>query len=178
MTREIARAAREGGRGADALNRLGLEASELAELDADERMAAIADRVRELGLSSGETMDLLRDLGVRSEEMALLLTQGGGAIRAARREVEQLGLSLSEDAERQIERTNDALSRISLSFQAFRNRLAAQVAPALERLATAFTEAMQEGGALRRVLDVLTENIERIITIMGTAVAVFGVPHG
>ena len=177
MTREIARAAREGGRGADAIGRLGLEASELADLDADERMAAIADRVRELGLSSGETMDLLRDLGVRSEEMALLMTQGGGAIRAARREVEQLGLSLSEDAERQIERTNDALSRISLSFQAFRNRLAAQVAPALERLANAFVEAMQEGGALRRVLDFLADNIERIVAVMGSAVAVFGVRY-
>ena len=174
MTREIARAAREGGRGADALGRLGLEASALAEMDADERLATIADRIRELGLSSGDTMDLLRDLGVRSEEMALLMTQGGGAIRAARREVDELGLALDDQAVRQIERTNDSLQRIGLAFQAFRNRLAASVAPALESLSNSFVDAMREGGALRRVLDGLADNLQRIITYVGTAVAFFG----
>lgn len=49
MTREIARAAREGGRGADALSRLGLEASALGDMDADKRLATISDSVRELG---------------------------------------------------------------------------------------------------------------------------------
>ena len=175
MTREIARAAREGGRGADALKRLGLEASRLSEMDADERMATIADRVRELGLSSGQTMDLLRDLGVRSEEMALLMTQGGGAIRAARREVQALGLDLDENAIRQVERTNDALSRIGLAFQAFKNRLAAQVAPALENLANAFVAAMREGTAFRRVMDAITENLHIIMGAVGGVVAALGV---
>ena len=175
MTREIARAAREGGRGADALKRLGLEASRLAEMDADERMATIADRVRELGLSSGQTMDLLRDLGVRSEEMALLMTQGGGAIRAARREVQALGLDLDENAIRQVERTNDALSRIGLAFQAFKNRLAAQVAPALENLANAFVAAMREGTAFRRVMDAITENLHIIMGAVGGVVAALGI---
>jgi len=174
MTREIARAAREGGRGADALGRLGLEASALGEMDADERLATIADRIRELGLSSGDTMDLLRDLGVRSEEMALLMTQGGGAIRAARREVDELGLALDDQAVRQIERTNDALQRIGLAFQAFRNRLAASVAPALEGLANAFVGTMREGGALRWALDLLTEHIGFLVRAVTTLTVFMG----
>ena len=138
LNREIARAAEEGGRGAAALRRLGLDAAKLSDLDADERLARIADAVREAGLSSGQTANLLRDLGVRSQEMALLLGQGGGAIRAARREVQDLGLALSEDAVAQIERTNDALARIGMAMQALRNRIAAAVAPALEVLAEGF----------------------------------------
>jgi hypothetical protein len=156
MTREIARAAEEGGRGADALARLGLEASDLAAMDADERVATIADRMRELGFTSGQAANLLRDLGVRSAEMANLMTQGGGAIRAARRELESLGLALDENAVRGVERANDAMARISLAMQGFRNRLAASVAPALERLAVAFTDAMREGGGLRSALDAIT----------------------
>ena len=70
MNRELTRAAEVGTPAHQAISRLGLAASDLTNLDADGRIALIADRVQELGLSAGETSDIMRDLGVRSREMA------------------------------------------------------------------------------------------------------------
>jgi hypothetical protein len=171
----LAEAEVKGGASADALARLGLNARELSEMDADERLATIADRVKELGWSSGHATQFLMDMGIRSKEMALLLTSGGDAIRLARQEVDDLGLSLSAVDAAKIEEANDAMSRIKLVFEAVGNRLAVAVAPALQAMAEGFTAAMREGGILRAWingfaarLSALTSYISDVSTIIGS----------
>ena len=153
IQRELARASRGMGNGADALARLGLEADALSAMDADERLSALADAINSAGLSAGETSDLLRDLGARSREMGLLLMEGGDSIRAAREELEQLGVIVSEQDLRQIERTNDAMARIGLTTQAFANTITIALAPALERMSQAFTDASGAGSVFHAVAE-------------------------
>lgn len=66
LNKGLGQAQREGGPVHDILKQLGLDARELANMDADERVAAIADRVKELGLSSSQTADLLKNLDRKS----------------------------------------------------------------------------------------------------------------
>ena len=153
IQRELARASRGMGNGADALARLGLEADALSAMDADERLSTLADAINSAGLSAGETSDLLRDLGARSREMGLLLLEGGDSIRAAREELEQLGVIVSEQDLRQIERTNDAMARIGLTTQAFANTVTIALAPALERMSQAFTDASGAGSVFQSVAE-------------------------
>jgi hypothetical protein len=149
----------KGGATADALKRLGLNASELSKMDADARLATIADRIKELGLSAGETSQFLMDMGVRSKEMALLLMQGGDAIRDARGEIVDMGLSLSALDAAKVEEANDAMSRLSSVGELLSNRIAIGLAPALTKMADAMNSSAREGGALKLFIDRLSNSV-------------------
>lgn len=176
MNRELSRAG-EGGKVDDALERLGLTAAELLALDVDERLALIADRVEALGLSAGAATALLQDMGVRNREMALLVVQGGDAIRAARDDVQDYGLALSDIDAARIEAANDQMSRLGLASTYLGQRLALEVVPAFGALAQRFTDSLREGGTLRAVLDGLADNLGRLSTYGTTVVTLFGVRY-
>jgi len=167
MNRELTRAAEEGTPAHKALGRLGLAAKDLQNLDADKRIALIADRVQELGLSAGETSDIMRDLGVRSREMALLMIGGGDAIRAAREEVREFGLELTDNQIGAIEDANDAVSRMTLIFEGLRNQLASNVAPVLLEVANRFNEFAQSDAA-RDAIARITDAFGNLISIVGS----------
>ncbi len=177
LTRELATAAREGGPAAEALDLLGLSARELQAVDADERIAKIADRVKELGLTAGQTQDVLRDLGVRSAELSLFVIDGGDAIRAARNEIREFGLELDAAGVKTVEAANDSMSRLGLGFEAFRNQLAISVAPALLDVSNGFVASLREGGLLNTMISGLGANIGTLVSIAGTGVVVFGVRY-
>jgi|GEM_PF-1166601 len=150
MGKRLAEAAREGkGPAADALKLLGLNAQELMKLDVDERVGAIADRINSMGMSAQDAAGILREFGIRSNEMALVMLQGSGAIRSAREEVQRFGISLSSEAAAGVESANDALSKISFVMEGLRNQLAVGLAPLLERLAVDFQKASVAGGPLQ-----------------------------
>ena len=159
LNRELEAAKEKGSPAQKALAKLGMTASDLAGLDSDERMAALADSINALGLSSGQASDILRDLGVRSRNMALLLIQGGDAIRSAREEVTAFGLELTKAQTDSIESANDAVARMSLVFDSLRQRLAVEVAPILQTMADRFNTLAQS--------DAVQTAIERLAGAFG-----------
>lgn len=163
MGKRLSEAAREGkGPAADALKVLGLNARELMQLDVDERIGAIADRINAMGLSAQDAAGLMREFGVRNNEISLILLQGSEAIRRARGEVDKFGLSIGKDAAARVEAANDAMARIALVFEGLRTKLAVGVAPVLERLAVNFQDMAQAGGPLQGVIDPLVASFSRL----------------
>jgi hypothetical protein len=146
MNARLGEAQRGTGQAYEALNRLGLSARELSEMDADDRMAAIADRVRELGLSSAETADLLRDFGIRGGEMVDMLRQGGDAIRDAAGDVREFGLELSNIDVAMVDQAKESISRMGLVMEGIRNKVTVAVAPILGELADRFNDAAKASG--------------------------------
>jgi hypothetical protein len=142
-----------GGPAADTLDRLGLSAQQLQELDADERLAAIADAIKETGMSSQESARHLQQLGFTQAEANDFFRQGGDAIRAARSEVDEYGLSLSEVDAAQVEAANDAFSRIGRVIEVIRQRLAVQLAPIIEYVADLINDAAKESNGFREQID-------------------------
>lgn len=142
-----------GGPAADTLKRLGLNAQELSRLDVDERMASIADAIQQSGMSAQETARHLQQLGFTQAEAAEFFMQGGDAIRAARAEVDQYGLSLSEVDAAQVEAANDAFSRIGRTVEVIRQRLAVQLAPFIEYISELINDAAKESGGWRDQID-------------------------
>lgn len=157
-----------------ALERLGLAVSDVADLEASDRLAKIADRVQELGLSSGQASAVLRDLGVRNREMVLLMMQGGDAIRAAKGDIDDYGLAISSVDAARIEKANDALGRLGLITQYAGQQLAIGLVPALGRMADMMTNSLREGGALRALIDGLVGNVDRLGTYLATAATMLG----
>ncbi len=178
MDREIASIGVTGN-GQRALDALGLSIEDLAGLDADEKLAKIADQVQNLGLSSGQTTAILRDLGVRNREMVLLVGQGGAAIRQARQDLEDYGLAGQEvDAMAPaMERANDRIARLAFIGRYAAQQIAQELAPALGRMAQGMTDSLRAGGVLRVVIDALAGNIRRLGTYMTVAVTALGVRY-
>lgn len=148
LNARLAEAARGTGTAAATMERLGLSASELLNLDIDDRMAVIADRMRELRFTSAQAQDALAQLGIRNRQLALLFTQGGDAIRDARNEVRDFGLEISQVDARQVEIANDAFSRVGLVVEGVRQQLAIELSSALLGVSQAFTDVVKEAGGL------------------------------
>lgn len=174
LTQRIAEAKDPATAAGKAIAQLGLDANALAALDVDARVAKIADAVKGLGLSAGATGDLMRDLGIRNQDFALLLTQGGDAIRKARQEVADLGLSLSAVDAAKVEAANDAMMRIGLVFEGLGNQLAISLAPALKSFADGLVELSKITGPIGQAIAFLGENIGRLATYAATAAALMG----
>lgn len=127
-----------------ALTNLGLTAKQLAGLDADQKMAAIADAVKDMGMSAEQTQAMLADFGIRGEQMVGVFRAGGDDIRAASQEVKDFGLSVSQVDGAKVEQANDAFERTRLGLEALKNVIAISIAPALEALSIMFTDNVKE----------------------------------
>jgi hypothetical protein len=152
LNARLGEAQRQGGEARDVLRALGLSAAELSRMDVDKRFAAIADRVRELGLSSAQTGDVLRTLGIRSLQMVEFMQSGGDAVRGARLEIEEFGLSISEVDAAKVEAAKEALERVGLVLESVRNELTIALAPILEELATRFNNLVKANGGFAESL--------------------------
>lgn len=151
--------ARQGsGQAYEALTRLGLSADALAKMDADQRIATIADRVKELGLDSADTANLLRELGIRNREMVNLIMAGGDGIRAARQEVDDYGLSLSEVDARAVEQANDQMGRIPRLLEPIRSQIAINLAEPLTDVADLLNDAARETGGFGEIVTKVMED--------------------
>lgn len=133
---------------AESFKRLGLNAGQLARMDVDQRMAAIADAVKGLGLSSSEASAALANMGIRQSEITNLVTQGGDAIRKERDTVNALGLSISAIDAAQIEAANDAMGIFGDIMQGVQTQLAIEVAPIITALANMLEETAIEAGGV------------------------------
>ena len=175
LNARLGEAQRGTGTAAAALERLGLSASQLAGMDVDERMATLADRMRDMGLSSSQVADELRQLGIRQGEITLLMQQGGDAIRAASREVDALGLNLSAIDAAQVEAANDAMNRIGLTAESVRAQIAVAVSPVIRALADEFHEAAIEAGGwgdqARDASVLAIQWIGRVIDVIGQGIS-------
>jgi len=174
MDREVAK----GSKGAlEGLAKLGLTVEEFTQMEVDEKIATIADRIQELGLSSGETSALLQQFGIRNREMLLLVESGGGAIRQARKDIEEYGLGLTQIQTDKIELANDQISRLAVIGTYLGDQLALRVVPALGAMAQALTDSLREGGVLRMVIDGLLVVMERFAAYALTFVGILGVRY-
>lgn len=174
MDRELAKGSKNA---AGSLGQIGLAAADLDGLEADQKLALISDRIKELGLSSGQASAVLQGLGIRNKEMLLAVMSGGDAFRNARADVEDYGLALSSVDSDRIEVANDAIGRLGLIGQYAGQQLALAIVPALGAMAQAMTDSLREGGILRMVIDALANNIDVLGASISVAVTAFGVRY-
>lgn len=163
----LGEAQRGTGQAAEALERLNLRARDLAEMDVDKRVAAIADSIHGMGLSGAETADVLRQFGIRNREIVNLMRQGGDAVRDARGEIEDYGLAVSDIDAAGIEAANDAISRAQLVSEGLSQAIATELAPALLVVAERFNDSAREaGGWSDVVVDSMRTGAESVAPVL------------
>ena len=166
LTRRLSQAAAGTGPAADALDRLGLSATDLIALPLDQRVgainAAIADfvPVAERAAVAGQLF---------GEEGSIAMSRIDTAtLRQATEDVLAFGVVVSEQDADQIERTNDAISRLGLIWRGVSNQLAVAAAPALEAVADALASVARTTGPLGIAIQGLFDNIGRLTTYAAT----------
>jgi len=140
MNRRLGAVEMNGGPALKTVERLNLNLQEMQDMDVDEKLAYIADRIKESGVSSQEAARHLQQLGFEQRNATELFMKGGDAIRSSRQEIEDYGLSVSMLDAAKIEEANDALARIGLSAEAMGNAVAIKLAPALNDMADSIND--------------------------------------
>jgi hypothetical protein len=160
LTRRLSQAAAGAGPAVDALDRLGLSVSELQNLPLDQRIALIQDRLAEFVPEAERAAVASQLFGDRA---ALVFTRIDTAtLRQATADVNDFGIVVSEQDADQIERTNDAISRLGLIWRGVSNQLAVAAAPALEAVADALAAMARTTGPLGSAIQGLFESIGRL----------------
>ena len=84
-------------------------------------------------------------------------------LRQATEDVLAFGVVVSEQDADQIERTNDALSRLGLIWRGVSNQLAVAAAPALQAVADAMAAVASRTGPLGIAIEGLFDNLGRLL---------------
>ncbi|QYX58020.1 phage tail tape measure protein [Roseovarius sp. SCSIO 43702] len=169
LTRRLSQAAAGGGPAAQALERLGLSATDLIALPLDERVGAINAAIENF-VPAAERASVAGQLF--GEEGSIAMSRIDTAtLRQATEDVRAFGVVVSEQDADQIERTNDAISRLGLIWRGLANQLAVAAAPALEAVADAMAAVASRTGPLGIAIRSLFDNIGRLTTYAATFAA-------
>ncbi|HCE02575.1 MAG TPA: phage tail tape-measure protein, partial [Acidobacteria bacterium] len=163
LTRRLSQAAAGTGPAVAALERLGLSASALLALPLDERVGRINQAIEDF-VPAAERAAVAGQLF--GEEGSIAISRiDTTTLRQATQDVRDFGVVVSEQDADQIERTNDAISRLGLIWRGLSNQLAVAAAPALEAVADALAAISRSTGPLGQAIRRLFDNIGRLASI-------------
>jgi len=169
LTRRLSQAAAGTGPAVAALDRLGLSATDLMALPLDERIGQINQAIEDF-VPTAERAAVAGQLF--GEEGSIAMARIDSAtLRQATQDLRDFGVVVSEQDADQIERTNDALSRLGLIWRGVSNQLAVAAAPALEAVANALASVARTTGPVGIAITMLFDNIGRLTTYAATFVA-------
>jgi hypothetical protein len=132
----------------DALKRLNLSVRELSVLPADQQIAKITERLREIpnpAERSALAMDLLGKQGPRLLEVA------DNAARIAE-EAKKMGIALSDLDIRNFEKAGDALDELTFIAQGVLKSALAELSPYIIAIAQSLAESAKEGGGIGNII--------------------------
>jgi hypothetical protein len=170
LTNRLSEAASGSGAAVGALRRLNLTAAELQALPLDQRIVAIQDALTRY-VPEAERAAVASDLFGDRAALAFLRIDSA-TLRDAARDVQDFGVAVSAADAAQIERTGDAIARLSLIWTGLVNRLTVAVAPALETVATKLADMARATGPIGQAITMLFENLGRLATYTITFAAV------
>jgi hypothetical protein len=170
LTTRLSEAASGSGAAVGALRRLNLTAAELQALPLDQRIVAIQDALTRF-VPEAERAAVASDLFGDRAALAFLRIDSA-TLRDAARDVQDFGVAVSAADAAQVERTGDAIARLSLIWTGLVNRLTVAVAPALETVATKLADMARATGPIGQAITALFDNLGRLATYASTFAAV------
>lgn len=168
FTKRLGEAKDGSGEAADAIKTLGLNANELAAMDTQDALGAIADKMKEIGdpaLQNALTADLFSRGG---QEMLNLLRNGSEEMRALAEEGRNVGAVLSEDTVRGGEDFQDKLTDFQSVVVGLKNTIGAELMPvvgdAMEQFSTFMVENRDQ---VKEFAKDFADGVERIVPKIG-----------
>jgi hypothetical protein len=169
LTTRLSEAAAGSGSAVGALQRLNLTAAELQALPLDQRIVAIQEALNRF-VPEAERAAVASDLFGDKAALAFLRIDPA-TLREAAQDVRDFGVAVSAADATQIERTGDAIAKLSLIWLGLTNRLTAAVAPALEAVANALADMARGTGPIGGAISAVFDNLARLGTYAATFAA-------
>lgn len=169
LTTRLSEAAAGSGSAVGALQRLNLTAAELQALPLDQRIVAIQEALNQF-VPEAERAAVASDLFGDRAALAFLRIDSA-TLREAAQDVQDFGVAVSAADAAQIERTGDAIAKLSLIWLGLTNRLTAAVAPALETVANALADMARGTGPIGGAITAVFDNLARLATYAATFAA-------
>jgi hypothetical protein len=166
LTTRLSEAATGSGSAVAALQRLNLTAAQLQALPLDQRIVAIQEALNQF-VPEAERAAVASDLFGDRAALAFLRIDPA-TLREAAQDVRDFGVAVSAADASQIERTGDAIARLSLIWTGLVNRLTVAVAPALETIAIKLADMARATGPIGRAITSLFDNLGRLTTYAAT----------
>ena len=169
LTTRLSEAAAGSGSAVGALQRLNLTAAELQALPLDQRIVAIQEALNQF-VPEAERAAVASDLFGDRAALAFLRIDSA-TLREAAQDVQDFGVAVSAADAAQIERTGDAIAKLSLIWLGLTNRLTAAVAPVLETVANALADMARGTGPIGGAITAMFDNLARLATYAATFAA-------
>lgn len=118
----------------EALAALGIAISDIANLQADKQFELIADRIAMFKDPADRARAATELFGKAGADLLPLFEQGAAGIQKARQEALSLGVALNDSQVGRLAEADDAIKRLSASWDGFATTLTAKVAPALTKV--------------------------------------------
>lgn len=149
LNRKLGEAITVGGAAAIELDRLGLSAKTLANMDAAERMATLADRLQTLQYGSAQTAAALKEMGLKGNEMVAMMMEGGQQFRDANQALRDFNVLVSDVDASKIEAANDAWTTVKTALKGVANTLAVELSPYVQVVADYLRQAAAASGGFK-----------------------------
>lgn len=118
------------GRARESIERLNLDVAAMRNMDADQKVAYLADQIQRSGMSAQEASFHLKRLGFDQAEAAGVFLKGGDAFRQAREDVERFGLAVSQLDASKMEIINDNITSTKAAMSGLVTRMTTALTPA------------------------------------------------
>lgn len=118
------------GRARESIERLNLDVAAMGNMDADQKVAYLADQIQRSGMSAQEASFHLKRLGFDQAEAAGVFLKGGDAFRQAREDVERFGLAVSQLDASKMEIINDNITSTKAAMSGLVTRITTALTPA------------------------------------------------
>ncbi len=135
----------------------------------DQRIVAIQEALNQF-VPEAERAAVASDLFGDRAALAFLRIDAA-TLREAAQDVQDFGVAVSAADAAQIERTGDAIAKLSLIWLGLTNRLTAAVAPALETVANALADMARGTGPIGGAITAVFDNLARLATYAATFAA-------
>ena len=140
MSKRLGEAAQGQGAAKKALDELGLSAQDLIEMEPDEALGVIAERMQDIDDPARKAAFAAAIFSRSGIRMTNMLNEGSDGIDALRNRARELGLVLSEDATADSEAFQDSLLNAQSALSGMKNIIGAELIPAVGDMMDKFTE--------------------------------------
>jgi hypothetical protein len=168
-----------GKRAANALNELGVSATDVATAmrtpgGMNQLLFEVSDKLAAMPNTGERAAIMLELFGRQSGAVGAALAQGSRALKEQIQHFKDLGAEISDEQVGALQNLKTKIVDLHVSWEAFKTKAVAALAPLLERLITAFTDlAHVVGDAMVRASEILQDHWGELIALVGGLVTAF-----
>lgn len=169
--------AMENDTGRKKLEELGLSLAELDRMSPEDRFAAVAEAIKNMGDASAQSNAAQEIFGRGFSGLLPMLQEGAAGINRYRSEARSLGQVVSAEGVSALASLDDAVAKVTGSIRGFAGTLASQLAPYIEPVANAITNIVATLGEWLAANSGFTAGLVGTIGavgVVGTVIAGFG----